>query len=184
MNSLPKRRARTVRPAFTLVELVIVVTILGMVAAIAVPRMSTAGASASANALELTLTNIRKSIDVYFAEHGRFPGYVPATGAPSGPDFVRQLTMYSDRAGNTSATYGGGHIYGPYLRSPFARNPINQLDTVHVKPTRAAANPAPGSVGWVAVLGNGDFGILATDADLDKVGVIEAPQKIEVRVTE
>ena len=169
---------------FTLVELVIVVTILGMIAAIAVPHVTTAGAKASAHALELTLTNVRKSIDVYFAEHGRFPGYVPANGVPSGIDFVKQLTLCSDRAGNTSAVCGGAFIFGPYLRAPFPKNPVNSLGTVHVKLNRAAADPAPGSVGWVAVLATGDFGILATDADLDAVGVVEPVGKVSVRVTQ
>jgi prepilin-type N-terminal cleavage/methylation domain-containing protein len=170
------------RSAFTLVELVIVVTILGMVAAIAVPRVTTAGMRASANALELTLTNVRKAVDVYFAEHGRFPGYAPGTGAPSGTDFVNQLTMYSNRAGNTSATYGGGFVFGPYLRAPFPKNPANKLSTVHVKATRGAPDPASGSAGWVAVLATGDFGIHATDADLDDVGITEASKKLIVRV--
>jgi type II secretory pathway pseudopilin PulG len=167
-----------------LVELVIVVTILGMVAAIAVPRVTKGGEKAAAHALEATLTNVRKAIDIYFAEHGRFPGNVPGTTATSGIDFVKQLTMYSDRQGNTNATYGGAFIFGPYLRAPFPKNPVNKLNTVHVKATRAAADPASGSAGWVAVLATGDFGILASDADLDEVGVIEPVKKLGLRISD
>lgn len=172
------------RSAFTLVELVIVVTIVGVVAAIAVPRVTSAGAKASAHALESTLTNVRKAIDVYFAEHGQFPGHAPGTTVPSGVDFVKQLTMYSDRTGNTHAAYGGQFIFGPYLRTPFPKNPANKLNTVHMKATRAAPDPASGSAGWVAVLATGDFGILATDADLDEVGVIEPVKKFSVRISQ
>jgi general secretion pathway protein G len=167
--------------AFTLVELVIVVTILGMVAAIAVPRVTKGTEKAAANALEATLSNVRKAIDVYFAEHGRFPGHVPGSTVASGPDFVKQITLYSDRLGNTSKNFGAPFVYGPYLRAPFPKSPVNDLNTVHVKANRAEADPAAG-VGWVAVLETGDFGVVATDAELDEVGVTEPVKKVGVRV--
>ena len=172
---------RICQGAFTLVELVMVVTIVGIVAAIAVPRMSSVSTSASAHALEATLTSVRKSIDCYYAEHGRFPGYNPANGAPNGIEFVKQLTMYSSKQGQSQAGLAAPYIYGPYLRAPFVRNPTNGLSTVHVKATPAAANPADGSVGWVAVLSTGDFGVSATDAKLDEIGVTEVAQKLRVR---
>ena len=179
LRSVPA--ARRLR-AFTLVELVMVVTIIGIVAAIAVPRMSNASASANANALQMTLTNVRKAIDCYYAEHSKYPGYDPTTEAANGAEFVKQLLMYSDAKGRTQATYGGGYVYGPYLRAPFPTNPTNSLKTVHVKANPGAANPADGSVGWVAVLSNGDFGISATDAALDNVGVIKIEMKAELRL--
>ncbi|MGB2984556.1 MAG: prepilin-type N-terminal cleavage/methylation domain-containing protein [Phycisphaerae bacterium] len=161
------------RAGFSLVELVVVVTIIGIVAAIAVPRMSTATTRASANALQATLANVRKAIDCYYAEHGQYPGHNPGTGVPNGEKFVQQLTMYTSSNGGPGATYGDPYSYGPYLRKPFPKNPTNNLDTVHVKATPADADPAEGSVGWVAVLSHGYFGISATDEDLDDIGVNE-----------
>ena len=158
-----------------------VVTIIGIIAAIAVPRMSNVTSRASANALEATLANVRKAIDCYYAEHNRYPGYAPANGLPSDDDFVKQLTMYSDSKGNTNATYGSPFLYGPYLRKPFPTNPTNDLDTVSVKATPADPSPAAGSVGWVAVLSHGYFGISATDADLDDIGIDEVVKKELVR---
>lgn len=168
-------------PAFSLVELVMVVTIIGIIAAIAVPRMSTATSRASANALAATLSNVRKVIDCYYAEHGKYPGYVPGTITPDGDSFVDQLLMYTNAKGETNATYGNPYLYGPYLRKPFPVNPTNNLDTVHVKATPADANPADGSVGWVAVLSHGYFGISATDAALDDVGIDDLVKKDAVR---
>lgn len=158
-----------------------VVTIIGIVAAIAVPRISTTAGVASRNALDATLANVRKSIDVYYAEHGKFPGYNPTNGTPDGTHFVNQLLMYSDAGGRTNQTLSGAYQFGPYLRSPFPVNPTNKLRTVAVKATAAAPDPADGSVGWVAVLATGDFGISATDVELDKVGVVELVKKVEVR---
>jgi prepilin-type N-terminal cleavage/methylation domain-containing protein len=163
--------------AFSLVELVMVVTILGIIAAIAVPRMTTAATNASSNALQATLANVRKVIDVYYAEHGRYPGYDPATGLPNNDAFVDQLLLYTDSDGKTNATYAQPFIYGPYLRSPFPSNPINNLSTVTVKATPSSPDPAAGSCGWVAVLSHGYFGINATNAELDTAGVLTAELK-------
>ncbi len=176
------RASRSRRGAFTLVELVMVVTIIGVISAIAVPRMSAATAASKANALNMTLANVRKSVDIFYAEHGRYPGYNPGTGAASGEFFVDQLLMYSDAGGSTNATYGHPFIYGPYLRSPFPTNPTNDLRNVQVKATTAEADPAAGSVGWIAVLSNGDFGISATDARLDDIGVLDGGAKSRLRI--
>lgn len=167
--------------AFSLVELVMVVTIIGILAAIAVPRMSTVTARASAHALHATLTNVRKAIDCYYAEHGKYPGYIPGTDTPDGDYFADQLLMYTNARGDTNATYGNPYLYGPYLRAPFPTNPTNNLDTVHVKATPVDADPAEGSVGWVAVLSHGYFGISATDSDLDDVGVEDPKLKDGLR---
>jgi prepilin-type N-terminal cleavage/methylation domain-containing protein len=175
-NQRPVKRART-RHAFSLVELVIVVTIIGMLASIAVPRVVNASSGANEAALQATLANVRKSIDVYYAEHGKYPGYNHTTGLPDNDAFVDQLLMYSDDAGKTNATYSTTYKYGPYLRAPFPTNSINNLATVHVKATPGDANPADGSVGWIAVLSHGYFGIHATDAELDDIGVKDAVTK-------
>ncbi len=176
------KRQRSQAQGFSLVELVIVVVIIGIVAAIAVPRISSAGTSASANALEATLTNVRKAIDIYYAEHSAYPGYVPVTGTPNGDRFKAQLTLYSDAAGNTSATKSAVYKFGPYLRAPFPTNKANNLDTVTVKANTAVANPTNGSVGWIAVLSNGDFGISATTTQLDNMGITKTEQIEDVRI--
>jgi prepilin-type N-terminal cleavage/methylation domain-containing protein len=149
--------------AFSLVELVMVVTIIGIISAIAVPRMTTANSNAIAAYLEGTLNNVRKAMDMYFAEHG--------ASLPDNARFLDQLTQYSDANGNTSSTPGGAYIYGPYLRAPFPRNPFNKLNTVHVKAVVGDPNPTDGSVGWVAVLSDGYFGISARDDQLIGAGI-------------
>lgn len=156
-----KRRHDRRRGAFSLVELVIVVVIIGIIGAIALPRFSQASKSATAKYVAGSVASVRRAMGHYHAEHGRYPGYNPTSGAPAGTWFVRQLLEYSDETGNTQATYGYPYIYGPYLREPFPVNPFNDLDTVKVKATPGEAHAA-GSMGWIAVLSNGDFGIDAT----------------------
>jgi len=187
MRSSHKRRhplgdRSTERTAFSLVELVLVVSIIGIIAAIAVPRVSTGAATANANSLEATLTNVRKSIDVYYAEHSCFPGYVPGTQTPDGDHFVDQLTMYSDADGYTNAGRTARYRFGPYLRAPFPSNPTNKLSTVHVKSGPSDADPSQGSVGWVAVLSTGGFGVSATDSELEVIGIRDTLTKTAVRI--
>lgn len=171
-----------IRAAFTLVELVMVVTIIGTIAAIAAPRMSGAASNSTRNALEASISHVRTAIDCYYAEHSRYPGYVVASGTPDGTAFVNQLTLFSDAKGNTNASSTSPYLYGPYLRAPFPTNPFNNLSTVHVKANLGSANPAPGSTGWIAVLSHGYFGINATAADFIKfkMNEVEAQEGVTI----
>lgn len=167
--------------AFSLVELVIVVVIIGMLSSVAVPRAAQAARSSRVNALQETVANVRTAIDLYFAEHGRYPGYNPATGLPNDQKFVEQLLMYSSEKGDIRAFPGAPYSYGPYLRSPFPQNPQNKLSTVKVKATPGDADPAAGSVGWVTVLSHGYFGIHATDTELENIGAPGPNLKVLLR---
>ena len=178
-SSIP---THSLKRAFSLVELVIVVVIIGVIAAIAVPRVSTAATRASANALHASLTNVRKAVDCYYAEHSQYPGYLAGTTTPDNDSFVDQLLMYTSAKGEANAAYAYPYIYGPYLRKPFPVNPTNDLANVIVKATPGDLDPVDGSVGWVAVLSHGYFGISATNAALDDIGVKEPKKKALVRM--
>ena len=143
------------RIGFSLVELIIVVVILGVIAAIAIPRVSSGASQSQETSLISSLASIRRAFDTYAAEHnGAFPGK-NADGqggaALTEAAFLSQLTQYSDAAGNTSATPTAQHRFGPYLRS-FPGVPVgpNQgsktvaIDTVSSPPLATG-----GSEGWV-----------------------------------
>jgi general secretion pathway protein G len=173
------RKRKSARPgcsgpnrAFSLVELVVVVVIIAIIAAIALPRFSRATASATEAYLNSSISTVRRAIEMYYAEHDRYPGYAPASGTPDDAMFVKQLTEYSDYKGHTQTASGSPFIYGPYLRPPFPENPFNKLSTVKVLADPSGA-VAAGSTGWVAVLSNGDFRINASQAEFDEHGVSE-----------
>lgn len=143
------------RHGFSLVELVIVVVIIGVIAAIAVPRLSSAAGQSNENALIANLQQMRKALDTYSAEHnGVFPGKNPdggGGGAHSAAAFVSQLTQFSDASGEVSATKTAQHIYGPYLRTipgvPVGPNKgvsVVAIDTVNTPPLATG-----GAEGWV-----------------------------------
>jgi prepilin-type N-terminal cleavage/methylation domain-containing protein len=141
--------------AFSLVELIIVIVILGVIAAIAIPRVSSGASRSQESALVSTLAVMRRAFDTYAAEHnGVFPGK-NADGqggaAQTGTAFLNQLTLYSDANGSTSQTLTAQHQFGPYLRSipgvpvgPYQGSKTVAIDTSNSPPLATGA-----SEGWV-----------------------------------
>jgi len=58
---------------FTLVELIVVIAILGILAAIAVPRLSASNEKAKATAHNANVRMLEGAISLYQAEHGSLP---------------------------------------------------------------------------------------------------------------
>jgi len=134
---------------FTLVEILIVVIILGILAAIVVPQFSNASESARENMLRENLRMMRVQMGTYTIQHlDVAPGY-DSEGNPSEADFIAQMTQYSDIDGNTNNTQTPVFCYGPYMRH-IPENPINILRTVQIiddaTPMPVAANDASG---WI-----------------------------------
>ena len=73
---------------FTLVELLVVVLILGALAAIAIPRISTSTATAKKNACLTNVDIINSQVEMYYANEGVWPADAAAifADANSFPD--------------------------------------------------------------------------------------------------
>lgn len=98
------------RRAFSLIEVVIVAVILGIIAAICIPRMTHAGQTAAQSALAGEMAVWRNALDLYQNDHG---GAYPKNSST----LIAQLTQYTDAAGTVCESKDAIHCFGPYLRS-------------------------------------------------------------------
>ncbi len=118
--------------AFTLVEILIVVIILGILAAIVIPQFTQASNDARDSAITSNLQTIRSAMALYRVQHGdKFP---------DAASFVTQMTSKTNADGTTTGT----PTLGPYLPS-IPANPVTGVNTVA---TGTTAAPGAANGGW------------------------------------
>ena len=115
--------ANNQRPGFTLAEIVVVVIVLGVLAAIVVPQFTSAAVAARQDAVKEQLHTIRAAIELYKAQHH--------DALPDLSDGWTPLTTQTDASGQTTGT----PLFGPYLPSP----PVNPLTHAGALGTSPAA---------------------------------------------
>ncbi len=166
---------RTAAAGFTLIELLIVVIILAIISAIAIPQFSAATADAQLASLDTSLANIRNSLEQYRAQHtgNVFPGANAATGGTgcTGEEgkgaagtliaMEEQLKFPSNAAGQTCTVADAKFRYGPYLRQGIPAEPINNDATVALSTT--GTMPTVSGKGWAYDTKTGKF-IMNSDA--------------------
>jgi general secretion pathway protein G len=131
------------RSGFTLVEILIVVIILGILAAIVIPEFTDASGQARESSLRSNLQTMRSQIELYQVQHNdAFPGDAADT------TFVEAMTETTNAAGSKTGT-----DFGPYVQQ-IPRNPYNNLDTVREE---AVSTAGANTEGWTFNTTNGDF---------------------------
>ena len=85
------------RDGFSLIELVIVVLILGIVAAVTVPRMSNVASDAETAALARDLRVLGDHAQVLYAKNGHWPNTLFSTQIPNGFEAQLQDGSFSGR---------------------------------------------------------------------------------------
>lgn len=76
------RKRLSNRKGFTLVELLVVISIIGILSAIAIPKFTSATATARGAKIQADLRTIDSAIQIYYASAGSYPASV-ATLVPS-----------------------------------------------------------------------------------------------------
>lgn len=139
-------KGKSSHKGFTLVELLIVVIILAILAAIVVPQFAASTNDARSSAADTNLANLRAAIDLYFQQHGEYPASIASapTAACAGTDgngllnteaaFLQQLSRYTDDDGGTcSIGDTTNHRFGPYMKkSTLPAEPFSNVATVEV----------------------------------------------------
>jgi general secretion pathway protein G len=119
------------KSGFTLVEILIVVVILGILAAIVIPQFTSASTEAKESALVSDLQAMRSQIELYKIHHNdELPG--DPNNSSSGVDFETAMTSATNQDGEVGTTVL--HRFGPYMRN-IPMNPFNDLATVDVDGT-------------------------------------------------
>ncbi|MFQ5805298.1 MAG: prepilin-type N-terminal cleavage/methylation domain-containing protein [Phycisphaerae bacterium] len=124
MNTLDMKKR-----AVSLVELIVVVVVLGLLAAVAIPHFSQGATDDCGSRLKTDLAVLRTAIELYYQDHDAYPGQraagTVAAGAGTAAAFIRQLTQFSDAEGRVSPTPSEVFCYGPYLQRGVPRCPVS-----------------------------------------------------------
>jgi general secretion pathway protein G len=142
---------RTRKGGFTLVEILIVVIILGILAAIVIPQFTSASQDARKNSLTSQLQTLRSQIELYKLQHlDQLPSDL-VDASPTWSQFINK----TDNTGATGTTTA--FPFGPYLQSA----PVNSLNgssavgVITADPATPDAANGAGSVGFVINSNNG-----------------------------
>ena len=164
------------RLAFTLIELVVVILILGIIATVAVPRVVRSTSNAAESAIKQDLASIRSAIELYASDHGgTFPGAVSGgTGFDPGTEagFKGQLLNYTTAAGAVSTAKVNTHPFGPYLRKPFPKAPAGPksgVDTIKIENAGTLLTGADETTAWRFDTTTGEFIMNSDDFASDGV---------------
>ena len=127
---------------FTLVEILIVVVILGILAAIVIPQFTEASGEAKLSSLCTDLQSVRSQIELYKIQHNdALPGEdnTALGGTHTGASgFLNGLIGYTNIDGIVQPG-PGANVYGPYLQK-LPTNPFNNFNTVRIDGAAAGAN--------------------------------------------
>jgi len=163
----PHRRCR--RPCaaggFTLIEILIVVVILGIIAAIVVPQFSNASHVARENTLKDDLRYLRTQLAVYKAQHRDMaPGFLPSDRTTFKVDVMKQQLTSRTNAEGLIGTDARAYPFGPYLQK-VPPNPLTQSDGIMALGRTDPLPKTPG--GSITVDGQKQFGWIFKPDTLD-----------------
>lgn len=151
------------RRGMTLIELMIVVTILGILAAIVIPTFSNANETAKGSALASQLNTVKKSLVMYNTDHnGSYP-----TDAQLITNQWQALINTTDINGDVS-----GDDFGPYFQKP----PVNGFkDSSVVAADNSAAWQYDSSTGTIQAVVPTAVITSASDLQLDPADLTASP---------
>jgi prepilin-type N-terminal cleavage/methylation domain-containing protein len=145
---------------FTLLEMLIAIVILGILAAIIIPQITTSSDDAKVSATKANLAAMRSAVEQYYVQHNQtYPGAKDNAGvATTDPTvcataFVDQLVKYSQADGKAASDQASlaAPIFGPYIKG--AALPVNSFSnlatiTCDTTTTDITTRTVGGGTGW------------------------------------
>ena len=129
---------------FTLVEILIVVIILGILAAIVIPQFTNASNDARNSSVASTLQTLRGQIELFKIQHADVP--------PAATAIATVLTGKTNAADTTQVVATG--TLGPYVQS---------FPTIPANGWSAATTSAAANYGWVYNVSGGTYTVSASN---------------------
>lgn len=124
---------KNIKKAFTLIEILIVVVILGILAAIVVPQFTSATQDSQAGNLKAQLGTLQRQIELYYAKNNAYPAWTANTAG-------------------TATNYGWANlINGNYIKDAPVNPavPSSLADTIKRGVKTADDTTGAADVGWV-----------------------------------
>ena len=143
-------RARGRFAGFTLIEMLVVVVVIAILAAVVLPKFSDQARRSRDGALKADLAQIRSSVATFQADTGYYPKLLTDLAATSSP------ANGVDAAGNTQAVassdWHGPYMQGNFVGGAFLNDPVSRSAFTY--------SVATGSVGKVSssAIGNDMYG--------------------------
>ena len=164
------------KKAFTLVEVILVVTILGILAALVLPTFQGHITTARESGAKDSLRTMRTQIELYKLQHkGVPPGYVNGSGAPTALLELQFIgTTTETGAASTSTVPSGAYVNGPYVIK-LPKNTFNDLSNIAyvAEATDFSAAVDGTSSGWLYKKETGELRINWTGTDSEGVAFID-----------
>jgi len=126
------------KSAFTLVEILIVVILLGILAAIVVPGMTDVTTVSRETNLKENLSKIRAQLEVYRNQHNTLP---------TAANFADQMTQYTNADGQVNGVRTPVFRFGPYLEQ-MPPNPITNSRAIRAAAPGDRFPPGDADGGW------------------------------------
>ncbi|MCS7237846.1 MAG: type II secretion system GspH family protein [Thermoguttaceae bacterium] len=135
-------KKRWVRRALSLIEVLIVVVIMAILAAVVIPQFASSTEDARASALQFNLHTLRSQIELYKAQHFGRPPQLTNNDLP-------QLTSATNAQGEIGPP-GPNYPYGPYIQQALPPNPYDGKNRVVAvaNPGQVPTAPADAGGGW------------------------------------
>ncbi len=132
------------RQGFSLLEILIVVTMLAIIAAMVVPRFMDASNTARDSALETDLQMLRRQIQLYRLQHGGKGPHLDSAGKLDTGNLVTRLTGRTNAAGDLDAAGSCGPYMNEWPTNPYAASGVAEDVAFGTSETP----PRDGKTGW------------------------------------